>query len=154
MNTLNLEQVKEHFKYAKEVRCLGKKTMHDITKCDERGIHKFMDYYYICIDGLNVVLADIEYNELAEILTYIFDRGEEVIVWDEDGKEYIKPFVTFDLLNNPVVMTGEKDATSISFKHIRKLTPESLLEPQLTELKKVAEAKEMNCTITVIFEQK
>ena len=152
---MNLEQVKEHFKYAKEVRCLADGKICDITKASNQGFYKnILDN--IQVDGsvgdYNCLLYRENTNQLAEILTYIFDRGEEVIVWDEDGKEYIKPFVTFDLLNNPVVMTGEKDATSISFKHIRKLTPESLLEPQLTELKKVAEANGM--TVEVIFKGK
>ena len=89
---MNLEQVKEHFKYAKEVRCLADGKICDITKASNQGFYKnILDN--IQVDGsvgdYNCLLYRENTNQLAEILTYIFDRGEEVIVWDEDGKEYI-----------------------------------------------------------------
>ena len=148
---MNLEQVKEHFKYAKEVRCLADGTIYDISTPNKTGITKDSNKFvgYDSNRQRAVILANT--NQLAEILTYIFDRGEEVEVSD-DGKEWeIRRFIGFDLNNNAIVEGRLRPTMSV--KHIRKLTPESLLEPQLSKFKKFAESK-LNCTVTIIFENK
>lgn len=161
---MNLEQVKEHFKFAKEVRCLGKSVY-------EGKIYKIdlTDVYYgegknksvFCRttdDSTDCKLYNSDTNQLAEILTYIFDRGEEVEVSDKDTynkNAYSWKFLTFDSAGNAIVERLDSCGVYVivsRFKHIRKLTPESLLEPQLSELKKVAEANGMS--VTVIFNQK
>lgn len=154
----DLQEVKEHFKYAKEVRCLSDGNIYDITKQNKRGVHEFNDYFWITIDSQNECnLYNTYKDELAEILTYIFDRGEEVDVtdfylWNKVGNVW--KFLTFDSAGNAVVERFDKNNTCFvaRFKFIRKLTPESLLEPELTAFKN--KAKEMNCTVTLIFEQK
>ena len=154
---MNLEQVKEHFKYAKEVRCLGKSVY-------EGKIYKIdlTDVYYgegknksvFCRttdDSTDCKLYNSDTNQLAEIITYIFERGEEVEVSDnlKDWKK--RKFIGFDLVNRPIAEHID-NYSAVCYEEIRKLTPESLLEPQLSELKKVAEAKGMS--VEIIFKQK
>ena len=94
---MELEQVKEHFKYAKEVRCLGDDGIYNLQNMTEKGIHYF-DNHIFFIDNYNgnCVLYQETTNQLAEILTYIFDRGEEVEVKDlGDGKWNKYNFLTF-----------------------------------------------------------
>jgi len=151
MNTLNLEQVKEHFKYAKEVRCLADGTIYDISTPNKTGITKDSNKFvgYDSNRQRAVILANT--NQLAEILTYIFDRGEEVEVSNDSITWFKNLFIGFTK-SNEIVSEYENDNGIGCYKFVRKLTPESLLEPQLSELKK--KAKEMNCTVTVIFENK
>ena len=148
---MNLEQVKEHFKYAKEVRCLATKIIRNVKDLGKLGIYSNTGTIWASLkDGNYIKLYNPDTNQLAEILTYVFDRGEEVEVSD-DGKEWeIRRFIGFDL-NNNVIVEGRLRPT-MSVKHIRKLTPESLLEPQLSELKKTAEANGMS--VEIIFKHK
>ena len=153
MNTLNLEQVKEHFKYAKEVKCLSDGDIFDITK--SKGIVQESNYDVILLTEeakeFNCVLYLSDTNQLAEILTYVFDRGEEVEVSDNKVHWNSYFFVGMNRKNQFIVENNV--GIPLRYTHIRKLTPESLLEPQLSEFKKFAESK-MNCTVTVIFENK
>ena len=148
---MNLEQVKEHFKYAKEVRCLATKIIRNVKDLGKLGIYSNTGTIWASLkDGNYIKLYNPDTNQLAEILTYVFDRGEEVEVSD-DGKEWeIRRFIGFDL-NNNAIEEGRLRPT-MSVKHIRKLTPESLLEPQLSELKKTAEANGMS--VEIIFKHK
>lgn len=160
MNTLNLEQVKEHFKYAKEVRCVGKSIyeghLYEIDLEDAHyGDGKFKDNVYCqakqgSANG-DCMLYKSDTNQLAEILTYIFDRGEEVEVSNDSITWFKNLFIGFTK-SNEIVSEYENDNGIGCYKFVRKLTPESLLEPELTAFKK--KAKEMNCTVTVIFENK
>ena len=148
---MNLEQVKEHFKYAKEVRCLATKIIRNVKDLGKLGIYSNTGTIWASLkDGNYIKLYNPDTNQLAEILTYVFDRGEEVEVSD-DGKEWeIRRFIGFDLNNNAIVEGRLRPTMSV--KHIRKLTPESLLEPQLSELKKTAEANGMS--VEIIFKHK
>ncbi len=151
---MNLEQVKEHFKYAKEVRCLGDKKIYDLTKISEKGIragYAMQGFVFKQSNGgLNCHLYDSETNQLAEILTYIFERGEEVEV-SANGEVYF-PHAFIGVNKKNQLICEDKQGIPYRFNYYRKLTPESLLEPQLSELKN--KAKELNCTLTVIFENK
>ena len=151
---MNLEQVKDHFKFAKEVKCAyDSKDIYTI-KSDEI-IQSVMneDFVFKNADKDYCILYNSDTNQLAEILTYIFERGEEVSVADSlDCWDKYKParFLTFGFDGSAVV---QFDGCEVSqHNHIRKLTPESKLEPQLSELKKVAEENGMS--VTVIFNQK
>ena len=153
---MNLEQVKEHFKYAKEVRCLGKSSYEgkiyeiDLTDvyCGE-GKNKSV-FCRTTDDSTDCMLYNSKTNQLAEILTYIFDRGEEVEVLSA-GTWHKRKFIGFDLVNRPIAEHID-NYSAVCYEEIRKLTPESLLEPQLSELTKVAEAKGMS--VEIIFKQK
>ena len=147
---MNLEQVKEHFKYAKEVRCLANGQIFNITEKGEKGIYKADNCFWVS-HKIQCLIFDGLTNQLAEILSYIFDRGEEVEVQNGLGEWIKRYFIGLNKNGNPV--TENKNGEVCSWKAIRKLTPESLLEPQLSEFKKFAESK-MNCTVTVIFENK
>lgn len=151
---MNLEQVKKHFKYAKEVRCLADNTIHDLTKINEKGIvcgAVMRGFIFKQLgNDLHCYLYNSTTNQLAEILTYIFDRGEEVEVSANGDVYFPHAFIGVNKKNQ--LICEDKQGIPYRFNYYRKLTPESLLEPQLTELKN--KAKEMNCTVTVIFENK
>ena len=149
---MNLEQVKEHFKYAKEVRCLTTKQIVNINNLGGLGIYECSLTVWASLnDGNFAKLYNSKTNQLAEILTYIFDRGEEVEVRDDKSENWLKrKFISFDL-NGVAIIQNLLGKPNLAF-NIRKLTPESLLEPQLTELKKTAEANGMS--VEIIFKQK
>ena len=101
-----LEQVKEYFKNAKEVRCLEGELI-DLTLdiYDERGIHKWGCSYYICLMKIKNFTLVNEEGKYAEIISYkenpihIFDfnehtKSKEIIVKDA---EIVKE--TYDLIN-------------------------------------------------------
>ena len=152
MNTLNLEQVKEHFKYAKEVRCLATKIIRNVKDLGKLGIYSNTGTIWASLkDGNYIKLYNPDTNQLAEILTYIFDRGEEIEV-SGAGDIYHKLYF-IGINKKGKLVCEDRNGTPCNYNYIRKLTPESLLEPQLSEFKKFAESK-FNCTVTIIFEGK
>ena len=152
MNTLNLEQVKEHFKYAKEVRCLATKIIRNVKDLGKLGIYSNTGTIWASLkDGNYIKLYNPDTNQLAEILTYIFDRGEEVEVSNDSITWFKNLFIGFTK-SNEIVSEYENDNGIGCYKFVRKLTPESLLEPQLSELKKTAEANGMS--VEIIFKHK
>jgi hypothetical protein len=71
MKTPTLEEVKEHFKNAKQVKCLSSDRIYDLTKIKIlRDIHEWHDGYWIDakVSVNNIKIVD-ECN-FAEILTY------------------------------------------------------------------------------------
>lgn len=145
----DLEQVKEHFKYAKEVRCLDDGEIYKLSSVENIKADKNKMYCFLESQSSNWVVL-YKSNQLAEILTYIFDRGEEVEVSNVVNIWYPRKFISFSLDGQPIIQNVHGNAEQ--FKRIRKLTPESLLEPQLSELKKTAKANGMS--VEIIFKQK
>ena len=65
-----LQQIKDHFKNAKEVRCLYDGKVYDITKNVTRYIHMYDFSYWIDIDNNSVLLYVFETNQLAKIVSF------------------------------------------------------------------------------------
>lgn len=73
MKQPTLEEVKEHFKNAKEVRCLCDRKFYDITEGINRDIHEFCSDFWIELEKVNVNLWDFE-NGYADIISYKEDN--------------------------------------------------------------------------------
>jgi hypothetical protein len=153
---VTLEQVKEHFKYAKEVRCLADGKTYDFTNITEESVYDVGEYFWFRDSKSTPKHTDEcalyckQTSQFATIISYIFERGEEVEV-KTCADEWIKRFfIGFNREGQPVTET--KDGSVMYWDEIRKLSPETQLQPQIDALKQ--KAKEINCTVTVIFENK
>jgi hypothetical protein len=72
MKAPTLEEVKEHFKNAKEIKCLSSNRIYDLTKIKIiRDIHEWHGGYWIDaeVSVNNIKIVD-ECSNFAEILTY------------------------------------------------------------------------------------
>lgn len=65
---MTIEEVKEHFKDAKKVRCLIDLEIHSLGDVCEA--YKRDSMVWINCGGINVLLCRLSYNELAEIIQY------------------------------------------------------------------------------------
>jgi len=128
MKTPSLEEVKAHFKDAKEVRCLADGDVYvlDFTKkllMEKESI--FLDNQkcrnYICLSAC-LLWKDGKY---AEIISYkeTFEYLEEVEVSDDNSPWFIRQFISN--LPDGTFATWTKEVGQLSYyKHIRKLNTE------------------------------
>jgi len=68
-----IEEVKQYFKNAKEVRCVSDKKVYDITKNITKDIYQFLNSFWIDKDNKDILLYGYGYNdkkEYAEIISY------------------------------------------------------------------------------------
>jgi hypothetical protein len=85
-----IEQVKEYFKYAKEVKSAytgGNQQTVDITKNVKREIHKYGNDFWIDIEGYrgkNVCLYNTDTDQFAEIISY-----KDNPITHDDFNEYV-----------------------------------------------------------------
>ncbi len=81
-----LEEVKEHFKNAKEVRCLSDSKTINLDLMTDKGIHKYSNriwFDYLTDDGLNSCML-YDGTALAEIISYKDEYPKVMLVWDYD----------------------------------------------------------------------
>jgi hypothetical protein len=146
MKEVTLEQVKEHFKYAKEVRCLDDGKVYDITKADKRGFHIYdNDWWFADTDKSRDCVVVNKSNQFAPIISYIFERGEEVEVSD-NGKNFESINFFVGLTKNGNIVGETTNGRIIRWNFARKLSPETQLQPQIDAL--TEEAKKLGIEIT------
>ncbi|MEL4307418.1 hypothetical protein [Joostella sp. CR20] len=64
-----IEEVKEHFKDAKVVRCLEDWDVYDVSELIE-GVHVYFNNFWVKAKGGDILLYDAKNNRLAEIIEY------------------------------------------------------------------------------------
>ena len=67
---MGLEQVKAHFKDAKEVKCLSDGKIYSFEKITERGIYRFINCAWFNTDERDVLIYDSDSDRFAEIISY------------------------------------------------------------------------------------
>jgi hypothetical protein len=94
MKTPTLEEVKEHFKNAKQVKCLSSDRIYDLTKIKIiKDIHEWHDGYWIDaeVSVNNIKIVD-ECSNFAEIISYKTPTLEEIIKHFKNAKEVKSSF--------------------------------------------------------------
>jgi hypothetical protein len=146
MKEVTSEQVKEHFKYAKEVRCAYDEELMDISEIKET-INYFADGFWLDtpVKGdSNCMLYNELTNQFAPIISYIFERGEEVEV--SSAGEIWHNFYFIGFNKNRLAVVENIKGEILTFFYIRKLSPETQLQPQIDAL--TEEAKRLGIEIT------
>lgn len=123
-----IEEVKEYFKNAKEVRCLSSGVDHDLTKIKIiRDIHEYCDGFWIDaeIESKNILLC--ENDVFAKIIYYKdnkpeFEHLEEIEVSDDNKKFEKLKFIGLTSLGLYVVEDYNYCIETV--KHARKIKHE------------------------------
>jgi hypothetical protein len=152
MKEVTLEQVKEHFKYAKEVRCvedgkayvLNESSLQDAYLTHRADVQTDKAIYKSSNNAL-CLLYDKDKNQFAPIISYIFERGEEVEVSD-NGKNFESINFFVGLTKNGNIVGETTNGRIIRWNFARKLSPETQLQPQIDAL--TEEAKKLGIEIT------
>lgn len=128
-----IEEVKEYFKNAKEVRCLQDDAIYDLTNKVTGSIHVFNAGFWIEINSVDVLLY--QYEKFAEIISYKdnkpeFEHLEEIEVSSSED------FTDFETVlfgcNRPKTQHGwdyicfykDKDSSVGIWKYVRKINHE------------------------------
>ena len=99
-----IEEVKEYFKDAKEVKCLQDGIIFDLTKIKTiRDVHRFNEGFWMDGNFNEGSILLYQYGKFAEIISYKqkFEHLEEIEVSD-DG-------ISYDYLGTFIGMTDEKE---------------------------------------------
>lgn len=96
MSKPTLQDVKEYFKNAKEVRCVSDKKVYNITKNITKKIYQHLDSFWIDKDNKDILLYGYGYNdkkEYAEIISYkepLYRLTAKEIVHAYENPQYLK----------------------------------------------------------------
>ena len=130
---LTLEEVKEHFKDAKEVRSLSRGTIIDLNNITTRGIHLYGGSVWFDLkdvqNGVDAVkLYDVITNKFAEIISYKDEYPKVMLVWDYN-EDIAGKRVVISKFNNFYICLGgidrledlDRAKVSVSYKYAKDL---------------------------------
>jgi hypothetical protein len=150
-----LEEVKEHFKDAKEVRSLECGTVVNLNNITHRGMHHYgRNVWFDLLDTKSAdycQLYDCKNNQFAEIISYKDEYPKVMLVWDEyEGRAVKRVVIKKTSLRyvawNAITIEESKETLSIcAWKYAKDL-------PIITEvtMSEVAEAMGIEESLLII----
>lgn len=122
MKKPTLEEVKEHFKNAKEVRCLANKIIYSFDEMTDRGIHEDCNRFWVTLKNYKSVLIQRN-DEFADIISYKEEPKKDSIVesiinqFSERSKRGIEKYGT----------TLQENNTDDFFQHLKEELMDAIL---------------------------